>query len=174
MKQFKPTADMISAANAYVMAKAYTETIRPEIEKIQSDLLQKFRYKWDVDRVTGGSKNRRDILEFTDNYGDYCKDWKMTYLIKDSDFGHLMAEYHAAVTAAGYKVKPDCCPLLVAENLQRQAEHLIFELFEPITGISHTQIVSGRSGWQENYQQYLTLTMQLMAPYLKNPFAKAA
>lgn len=174
-KQFNATQGQKDAANALVIAMAYTQTVRPVIQKIETDILQKFKYKWDLDKVCGNTKTgrpKRDILEFSDKYGEYCHTESMMYLINDKDFGHYLTEKHAAITQAGFKVEYGSCPLLIAEDIERKARRLLIEEMEPVTNISFDQFFN-TTKWEENLKKYIDLTLRLLSPFIKNQFKAA-
>lgn len=170
-KQFKPTESQIQAANVLILAIAYTKTIRPDLEKIQQDVLNKFRYPWDIEKLCGKQDQKRNIEEFeqwTVKHGTFCSKWFDIYLISDKDFAHCLTEYHARFTQKGYKVESyGYCPLLVAESLEREARGVLINEFEPVTGLKYDDFFK-TIHWKENMDKYVDLTLKLMAPYLKN------
>lgn len=176
MEKFTATQTQKDAANCLILAMAYTQTIRPELEKIQQDVLNKFRYKWELDKVCGKQDQKRSIdefEEFTQRHGEYCKTWFDTYLISDKDFSHCLTEYHARFTQKGFKVKEfGFCPLLVAESIEREARGLLIDEMEPVTGIKYDDFFR-TTKWKENMDKYIDLTLRLLSPYLKNTLQAA-
>lgn len=166
--KFNATQGQKDAANTLVVAMAYTQTVRPVIKKIESDLFEKHKYRWDLDKVCGGvEKQKRDIIEFTNKYGEFCKDESMAYLISDKDFAHYLTEKHHKVVNAGFNVEYGYCPLLIAEDLERKARRLLIDEMQPITGLKFDDFFS-TTKWAENMNKYIDLTMRLLSPYLKN------
>lgn len=75
-------------------------------------------------------------------------------------------ECKRARDAAGLHVDdPDFCPLLVAEDLLHQAEHVLIEVMEPVTGISFDDLMCSSNG-VENLRQYINLTLPLLTPFI--------
>ena len=162
MKQFTPTPEQITAAKALFLAMAYLQTVRPDLEKIQQEVLNKFNYKWDIEKTHEPLTD-----EFIVKYGEYCKKWGMTYLISDKDFAHCLTEYHCRFTEKGYKVKEfGYCPLLVAESMEREAKALLINSMESVTKISYDNLIYSKD-WKETIKKYINLTLSLLAPYVK-------
>jgi len=117
------TPEMFEAVNTYLLAKTYTETIRPQIEGIKrAQLLSKEYY----DELTG----------------ERITDIKDDYQMGEKSFAEYAACCHAAYEVAGYHEPPDHCPLLVAEDLERQACRCMIETCEPILqGMTYQRLI---------------------------------
>lgn len=144
--KFVPTAEMISTACTLFLAKAFTETIRPIVEGYRKKILD------DMKPHTSDGRLITEI-EF---------DWTMGDV--------LFAEYHARCKkerdAAGLTVENDeHCPLLVAEELERRAQHAFLDAMVPVTKMNWVDVLSSRKGI-ENLNTLLDLSMKLMAPFV--------
>jgi len=154
MKTFKPTYEMIQAANCVFMAMAYTETIRPAIEKIQNDLLAFWKFEPSKKWTDRGMSDLPKIIT----------KWSQTYLLSDNDSRILFAECDEQVRKAGFKAKPECCPLLEAESVERIAKRLLIDVMQPIIKMTADDLICSKNGL-ENYRKAIDLTLRLLAPY---------
>jgi len=112
------TPGMQSAVKAYLMSRAYAETMREAVDKIEREILKECPLTNDLEINRG--KPAREITEP-----------KHVYLCDNDD---LLEEHYTAVNhrlrAEGLKpddMPDDHCPALVAEHLQMDAEHLVVE-----------------------------------------------
>lgn len=152
-QKFNPTPEMIEAAQTLFAAMAWEETVGPIVIEYQKKVLAEKVYMTDAEKFNGRIEKKR------------ITDPKDTYRMNDKDFD----EYHEKIKRerdkAGLYVKSDDhCPLLVAENLRRQARLVLVDVMTPITGIKSENI------WKtEHLQQFEDLTLKLLAPWCKNP-----
>jgi hypothetical protein len=161
MTQFKPTAAMITAAETVLMAMAYTETVRPIVEEYQKKSLAFWRFKMaEKHKIRRGNEAVQDEI---------ILDPKKSYLLDDHDAENYYKDCHEAALKAGFNVKYGYCPLLIAESLQITAEWVLMDTMKPVTGIDGHEIYD-----MDMRQQYIDLTLRLLAPYVKNPLKKAA
>ena len=110
MKNFKPTKEMVKAAEVVFISYAFTKTIRPTVVAYHRKAL--------------------DHFGFTD------VKLNETFLMSDEDF----KKYHNLSKVYRNKAKlhvenDDFCPLLVAEHLESDAETSLINTMEPITGL---------------------------------------
>lgn len=164
---FQPTDEMISAANAVVMAMAYVQTIRPIVLANRQKVLDKNWYKCGNDlAIKCIERGAKEIPEF-------CKNDHDLIYISDADFGHYHTECKQLHDQAGLTVEnPEHCPLLVAESMERKAQDVLAEVMVPVTNITKDMIFqSGKA--LENWDKYIDLTLRMLAPYLKNKFKTA-
>jgi hypothetical protein len=147
MKSFKPTPDMIRAAENCFAAMAFTELIRPIVEAYQRKVLAELRApmakKWtDDSRIKGHT-----ILE-----PDH------TYLMEDADFQTYLTRTREEQAKAGLHTdSPEFCPLLVAEHIQVLAEWALIEAMEPVTHITEV--------YGKNRDKLLDLTLRFLSPF---------
>jgi hypothetical protein len=129
---------------------AAVDTIRPIVVRYQREILARNRFhiakewlgKKDVDRI---------IL-----------DPEQSYLLEDSDFQVYMAECREEQNKAKLHTdSPEHCPLLVAEDLLRQAQHVLIDSFEYLTGVTCKKL------WKaDHYKKMLDLLLNMMAQYM--------
>lgn len=144
------TEDMKQAAKNVFMAMAYVKTIRPIVTGYQKAVLEK--HQWHIASKWVGRRSETDRVILDPDH---------SYLLSENDFRTYMHETREQQKAAGLKTdSPDHCPLLVAENLQRQAEWCLFDTMEPLTSIK------GRDLYGDNREKYLDLTLRLLAPFI--------
>lgn len=163
---FNPTDEMKSAANAVFMAMAFVQTIRPIVKKHQQSVLDKNWYKC-------GNEYAMKCIEHGEEMPEFCKTDHDLMYISDADFGHYHAECYQLNNAAGLTVEdPEHCPLLVAENLERQARDLLAKEMEPITKMTKDMIFQSPNAL-ENWGKYIDLTLRLLAPFATNKLKTA-
>jgi len=150
MKTIEFSPKMIAAAKAVFMAKAWTATVRPVVEGYQREILA--LHNWHVaKRWIDRGITDRIIIESKD-----------TYLMEDKDFETYHQEGIEARKKAKLKVSEDGnCPLLVAENMERQAIRAMLTAMMPITKIDPDDV------YGENWNKLTDLTLRLLAPYVK-------
>lgn len=142
--KFVPTKDMIEAAKAVFMAKAFVETIKPIVTEYQTKVLNELKLK---DARTG----------------ELITNPKHMYLADKSEW----PKYFERINEERIKAKlhvdnPEHCPLLVAESMLRQARNLLIEVMEPITKISLDRLVL-----IEHKEELVELSLKLLAPFVK-------
>jgi hypothetical protein len=146
-KNIPITQDMKQAAKNVFMAMAFTQTIKPIVEGYQHKILNEMQFK---DKYTG------DII--TNPFNDY--------LMSADDFNTYLRMCNYERIKAGLKVKSaEYCPLLVAEDLQRQAERVFVETMEPITHLTADKVLCSKDGLA-NYKKLIDLSLRLLAPYI--------
>ena len=153
MQKFKPTPEMIAAAETVFLTMAFVQTIRPVVLEYQASIL--------------ALGNWKIAPRFADRLGsEVILDPKMSYLMTSANFALYEQKCKLArVVARLHVAKEDQCPLLVAEHLARQAEQALVDAMSEITNLSVDKLLS--SG-QDQYKQFIELTLKLLAPYVKN------
>ncbi len=153
---FKPTNEMVESARNVFVTMALVETVKPIVKGYQMEILAK--HQWPIakewsDRVKAA--NTRVILNPDE-----------TYLMEDEDFQIYIKEINEARESAGLKVEnPDFCPLLVAEDLQSKAEHLLIDVMEPITHLTIDKVLCSVNGL-DNYRKLIDLTLKLLVKFV--------
>jgi hypothetical protein len=145
------TQDMKQAAKNVFMAMAFTKTIRPIVEGYQQRI---------IDEIKPEVKAEFQRIGFTT-----ITKPKDSYLMNDTDFHVYLKRCNEERIKSGLRVESDdYCPLLVAEDLQRQAEHAFIESMVPITHLTPEKVLN--TGL-DNYEKLLDLSLRLLAPYVK-------
>jgi len=143
---------MITAAEAVFAAMANVQTIEPIVQGYQTAILAKHRFAPDP--------------ELTRFASEIILDPKEAFLLKDADFKVYNAECLAERDRLGLKVdKPEFCPLLVAEDLQRKAEHWLVEAMKPVTGLDLDRLLCAGV---EELKKYIDLALRLLAPFVRS------
>jgi hypothetical protein len=148
MIKFNPTNTMIGACEVLLMAKANAELVRERVVPIQKAMLELVKA---VDHETG----------------EPIRDAKHGYRMSDEQFKDYLEEVHAAYIKEGFNVEMNYCPLLIAEDLERQAKHaLILAMTEQdefktvtINGLLCLGIAK--------YEQFIELCIKLLVPFVK-------
>jgi len=112
------TQDVKSSVNAYLMARAYAETMRSAIDKIQRGVLEECPLTNGLEVKHGKSERR-----ITDPEHAYLE-------TREDHIQDYYAECDKREREAGLKPKEmefDYCPALVAEHLQVKSEWLLIE-----------------------------------------------
>jgi hypothetical protein len=151
------TQDMKQAAKNLFMAMAFTETIRPIVEGYQRKIINEMKPQ----------VNERDSKISRLGFKTITEP-KHSYLMNNTDFKIYLNRCNEERIKAGLKVKNDeYCPLLVAEDLQRQAERVFVETMEPITHLTADKVLCSKDGLA-NYKQLIDISLRLLAPYVDN------
>ena len=153
------TPEMVDSANAFCMAKAFVQTVKPIVEGYEKEILVRYQFtnKGEQDMLKRLQKHKRHL-------GEVCPeriilDSNQTYLMSDEDSAIYEKERQAACAKSGLKVEaPEYCPLLVAEDLERYARRVFIDSMEPITKISSNRIVM-----IENIEEMAKLSLGLIA-----------
>lgn len=144
----KPTQKQITAAENLFLAKANVAAILPIIQGIQASVLSRFDFKFMQE----------------ENRTDFVKNISDRYEMDDADFAIYAAECQAEYVEAGFTVEDGSCPLLIAEDLERQAQRAVIDAMEPITGLTAQMAMS-------NYTKYLKmidLAIRYLTPFCGN------
>jgi len=158
------TPELKSAVNAYLMSRAYAETMRDKVNAIYKDILTQCPVYADLRTPEGKQIGQ----------GEQILDPEHLYLCSDDALVQdAWAEADKRERAAG--IKPDSmqdeyCPALVAENLQRETERLLIEVSgKPFGMDNHKLLCAGL----EKRQQWIDLVCQFVVsqPDFKNPLA---
>ena len=146
------TPGMKSSVKAYLLSRAYAETIRDAVDKIERKILEECPLTNDLEIKHG--KPAREITEP-----------KYVYLCDNDD---LLQDYYDTVDfelrKAGLKpddMKKDYCPALVAEHLQVKAEHLVIETTAEMLGekdLIHKLLCHG----MDTYRQFIDLVTKMI------------
>ena len=132
-KNFKPSVEMIKTAQEVFLNMANIEVIKPEVEKIQNKVLNKYKFK------SKKRKGEKQTIVLTEN---------KSYLLKDCDFKVYINECRKEeikIKLIDKSFNKDFCPLLVAEHNLNKAENKLInvvckELKNKLNGITAEQI----------------------------------
>jgi hypothetical protein len=152
------TQDMIKAAETLFLAMAYTQTIRPIVEGYQKRIIAEIK------------------PEVCEKFSEFATititEAKDTYLMNDNDFQVYLKRCAEEAHKAGFKIpNDDYCPLLIAESLERDAEHALIKAMLPITHITKDMVLCSENGLA-NYKKLIDLSLQLLAPFVKKTCTK--
>lgn len=157
-----------SAVNAYLMARAYAETMRAQVEPYYKKALEIIQVYEDH---TFGDRHKPTMKRIYDH--------NEMYLSQDEE---TCKEVYADVNFHLRKdgIKPDSmpddhCPALVAEHLQLKTEWLLIESAAEMLGVDNPkefndQILCARNGLEKR-KKFIDLVVRLMVnlPDFKNP-----
>lgn len=153
MKNFTPTPAMISAAETLFTAMAFAETIRLIVLKYKTEILAEGR--WHIKSEFATRLKDEVIL-----------DPRRSYLMSDEDFAIYNTKCKIARDKANLKVDHDeQCPLLVAEELERQAKRALINAMADITKITADKLLNAG---MVKYDHYVDLSLKLMAPFVRD------
>jgi hypothetical protein len=149
------TKDMIQAAKTVFKAMAFTQTIRPIVEGYQQQIINEMKPQ----------ANERDAKNCQLGFKIITSP-KQSYLMNNTDFQIYLKRCNEERIKAKLHVKSEeYCPLLVAEDLQRQAERAFIDIMEPVTHLTADKVLC--TGL-DNYKQLIDLSLRLLAPYVDN------
>jgi len=154
-----------SSVNAYLMARAYAETMREKVDEVYKETLDIFPLYTDLER-RGGDKTQRIY-----NPG-------RMYLSKDDETcKDVYADVNFQLRKKG--IKPDSmpdghCPALTAEHIVVKTKHLLIDSMAEMLGedddFQHKLLCAGL----DKYQEFIDLAVRLVVnmPGFKNPLTK--
>jgi len=153
-----------SSVNAYLMARAYAETMRAAVDKIDREILEECPLTNDLE-----IRHDRPAGSVTDP--------KYTYLCENED---LMDDYYQEsdkrLRAANLKPSSmpfDHCPALVAEHLQIQTQWLLIESAAEMMGIENPENFNNDllCNGLDTHKKFIDLVVGLVVnlPNFKNP-----
>jgi hypothetical protein len=155
MRTFKPTAEMITAAETVFVAMAAVHVIEPIVTKYQTEILVAGQWKPDpkwTDRPRGLKS-------------EVILDPNRAYLLAEPAFKEFLAKCKQGREAAGLHVdNDDFCPLLVAQHDVVKAKRALIESMQSVTGIGADVICRAHD---QDYKKYVELSLKLMAPYVR-------
>jgi hypothetical protein len=154
-KAFKPTASMIAAAYAVFEAMATISLVRPLVLTYQRKVLQEGQWYASSEFEDMGS-SPRSITEPEE-----------VFLLGEADLQKYVELCNAESLKVGLKASsPERCPLLESEEAVRQAEQLLMQEMQHITGIKPGDLLQVSLGAQK---KYIDLTLRLLAPFVQSP-----
>ena len=144
------TPERVLAGVKLLIAKAKAGTINPIVKAYQKKILSKHNFKY-----ASKWKHENESIIIDPN---------QAYLMSDKDAKIYFSECEAEKKAAGFSYLPDgYCPLLVAEHEAVKARRSLFDIFEPVTGISRKNLFK-----LADIKKYETLLLQMLAPIIKS------
>lgn len=155
-KTTKPniTNEMKQAAKTVFMAMAFTQTIRPIVEEYQKRIIQ------EIKPIVADEFKQIGFTTITES--------KDSYLMNETDFKTYLTRCNEERIKAKLHVdNVEFCPLLVAEDLQRQADRTFIDVMEPITHLTTDKVLCSNNGLA-NYKKLIDLSLRLVAPYVQN------
>jgi hypothetical protein len=114
------TPELKAAVEALIVTKAYVAAIRPVVEGYQREILSRRQFPYSRAIAQRYIKRGGVVPAFV-------AEPKETYMMTKRDFRSYLAELRRAQAEAGFKVKKDECPLLVAEYDQIKAEWAVLK-----------------------------------------------
>lgn len=149
-KAFKPTKEMLQATETLLRSMAIVQTITPIVH--------------------GYQKKNLDAILPINNRGKLITDLNNTYKMNNKDFTTWTNLNNTdRIIAKLYVNNPEYCPLLIAQDLQRQAENLFIEAMLPITGITAARL-NIKIGYR---QKMIDLSLKLLTRYIDHKKVKA-
>lgn len=157
---FKPTREMIAAAENLFLAMAYEQTVRPIVEGYQRKVL--VERSWEIDPQLQASAGGAECVT------DIKSAWLMnsgTFEVyrKRCNEERVAAKLESAVNASCSQ--DDYCPLLVAEDLTRKARFALCDAMAGVTNIDGAKAVMMAAG---DYDKIVDLYLNLLAPFVTN------
>ena len=157
LKLPKPSKQLIDCAKTVFQAMAYVKTVQPIVESYQREILAKHQF-----HVSN---------EFTEKWevtNHIILDPKETYLMEDSDFQIYLDEVAQEHKKHNFNVPKDHCPLLIAQNLERQAKMALFDQsWELLNGRVDKETFDNIPNHPDSFTNYIDLTLRFLAPLVK-------
>lgn len=154
---FKPTPEMIAAAENVFLAMAMEGTTRPIVESYQKIIIAE--REWYSDPAMSNSPGIPERVT----------DPKFAWTMGTDDFAEYRKRCNEERIAAKLQVETDDhCPLLVAENLTRLAKNALLDTMAGITKIDSTSAAALKTA---DHEKMVDLALRLLAPFVKNVLA---
>lgn len=155
---FKPTAEMIAAAEAVFVAVAFEQTIRPIVQGYKRKILDEREWHMSPDTLAGTRRTGDKPIDTR------ITDIRYAWLMSDADFAEYARLCNAARITANLVVESDAhCPLGVAEEITRQAKRRLAVAMAGVSGVDPETIRTMR---MEEYEHFVDLTLRLLAPFV--------
>lgn len=155
--QFKPTPNMIAAAENVFLAMTIESAIRPIVEGYQKKILAE--RAWLSDPAMSGASGLPERIT----------DPKHSWVMSTNDFAHYRNRCNEERIAANLPAETaDHCPLLVAANITRLAKNTLLDTMSGITKIDGATAASLKAA---DYEKMVDLALRLLAPFVKNVLA---
>lgn len=161
LQPFKPSAEMITAAENLYLAIAHERTVRQIVEECQRKVLRERVWEVEVIYETSGK-----IVE-------HVTDIKLAWLMKPDDFDVYLERCNEEWAAASLKQAIDAgqplddqCPLLVAADRLRLAKT---DLIDSMAGVTNINGDLAASMTLPDYDRLIDLTLNLLAPFVSSP-----
>jgi len=152
MKTFKPSVEMIQIAQEVFLNMANVEVIKPIVERIQSQILQKHKFK-----IAKKYKNQeRDEIVLSN---------ERTYLLNEKDFKVYLDECRKEeikIKLIDESFNKDFCPLLVAEDNLRKAEHKLINIMGKPFNIKAENLYK-----TEHRRKFIDLNLKYLSQFIK-------
>jgi len=141
---FQPTQQMITAAENLFVAMASRQTVEPVVRAYQKEVLSSLKPV---------SVHTHEVIT----------DPALSYEMTDADFKVFLRECNQKrIEAKLHAPSDEHCPLLVAKELERDAEHILIEVMAPTLGLNPELLYSNLDA----YAKFIDLTLRLLAPFV--------
>jgi len=151
--KFIPTPEMISAAETLFKSMAFADMIRPIVLKYETEILAEGQ--WHIKPEYAAHSGDKIILAPKDSY-----------LMSEEDLAKYYAKCKVARAAANLHVDhDDQCPLLVAEEMVRQAQRALIEEMSVLHNLTADKLLCAGL---DKYNQYVDLCLKLLAPFVRS------
>lgn len=152
MKNINVSKKLIKKAESVFLAMAYTQMVRPIVEKYQKEIVKEtpFFVSDEVVKIDLKYIINKRILSPNE-----------MYLADEESSERYFNLLDKAAADNGFKVKRRYCPLLIAENLEREAKNELLKEAEYITNIDPNSITK-----MDYKKELVELILKLCANYI--------
>lgn len=136
---------MITATETVFMAMAHTQVTRELVEEYQKDILKRHQFK-----------HKRT--------GEVITEPKHAYCMSESDLTVYHSECKKAKDERGLTVdaNPEACPLLYAEDLEREAKRNLLDVTKPLHGIDYKNFNP------KQFNEMVEITLRFLASFVSH------
>ncbi len=128
-EEFKPTKEMMEAANNLVAARNHFSKMEPTILEIKKRILDIHDFECDD--------------EFLEELGKkYVREPEYDYMITEKMAEQYFALLHEEYKKAKLQAEPGYCPLSIAKQNIMKAEAELIDSMQPITKVSSKSVVA--------------------------------
>lgn len=149
IKNFKPSVEMIKTAQEVFINMANVETIKPIVEKIQKQVLNKHKFKV-FDKYA-----KKEMVVLSESN---------TFLLKDGDFKIYIDECRQEeikIKLIDESFNKDFCPLLVAEHNLIEAQNKLINLMGKPFKIKSNDIYK-----TEHRKKFIDLSLRYLVQFI--------
>ncbi len=144
------------AVDALLIQMAYTEAVHEKIDPIKNEVLREMQIYTDptyLERECLGAEPKRLI-----------GNPEHLYLANNEDAQRYYDRMHHEYINAGFDVKPNYCPVLIAESDQRECEFDLIDTAYRFFGIKNNDLLLGANGkgGVETRREYIDLLIKMV------------
>lgn len=141
---------------AVFMAEANAKTVKEMLQPIQEEICNFFKFQ-----PTEEAK-KMGIMKNSNYWNGEHLTKRGLFLASPEDWKLFDQEFRKKFEELGFKAKPECCPILEAEYLEREVTRHAVEYFAPMFGIEAENLFYSL----KHYNTFVDLIKRMFAPLM--------